>query len=104
MKSIWKNVELTNGKVVDIEKYSRGGTDSPTLSLMVYNGKRYTPYQQDKLGWKVSFGAILKAYLPDELIKEEMIKENWLSKRILPYEHDAWHGGCITLPLADSPR
>jgi hypothetical protein len=52
-----KSIEITlsDGTTAraNVEEYSRGGTLSPSTYIIVYNGKRYTPYAQTKK--KISF-------------------------------------------------
>ena len=62
-------IQLSDKSLVfaDIEEYTRGGTYSPTLFLIHYNGKRYTPYEQKRLGMGFPLNTLFKMVYSDKI-------------------------------------
>lgn len=95
IKAIFKNKLVK----VDIESYSRGGLLSPTLEIIIYQGKRYLPKHTVKPQLTIEglfdkcYGHILKNMIPDSsfmsLIKKD---ENYSSSYHIPVVLGVEHG------------
>jgi hypothetical protein len=69
---------LLHGKPIrcDVETYSRGGTDSPTLDIFIFSGKRYVPYAAKRIGIEWTASAILHMLYDPELFNDLVYKDN----------------------------
>lgn len=89
--SVSKNIEFivegikTKGT---IEKYTRGGSKSPTLEICIVNGKRYTPYAFSKSNIQITlnglFSSVYNTNLMEQLINmpnpflDSIKKDDWV--------------------------
>ncbi len=99
--TLHEDIEIRCGlftRKVDIEEHTRGGTHSDRLLIFILNGKRLVPLQWHRAGWRITFAGSLKMYLPDELLREEMQKRNWLLKKVA-LDNDCWLGGTLIVPF-----
>lgn len=91
-------VETPNGVfwAEGFESLSRGGTLSPQLFLILYKGRRITPYEQRVKGYKVSAMVMLKFYYREPII-DLLYQDNPFLKAIT--KKDTWTGAYIPIPL-----
>ncbi len=91
---------LVNGIRVklNVRSFSRGGTLSPILYIIEYDGKWLAPTQYRKLGieW-IGFETMLALYLPNDLILKELMRSDALLFNI--QKDDSWQGGTYILPI-----
>jgi hypothetical protein len=46
--------------LVEVIKYTRGGTKSDTLEIWIYNGKQLTPFARRHYGWTMTLNQLFK--------------------------------------------
>lgn len=80
MMILYKKIKVQDksGKILiaDIEEYTRGGTKSPDLWIIILNGKRYTPYAQRYYGIYATFQTLLEIIYPPETIRNMVYNVN----------------------------
>lgn len=93
---IIKNVPVLNrlGKElrVDVEVWTRDGTESPTTYILHYNGRRITPFEQRIRGWSFTLNGLFKLVYSEHL--ERLIPTDSFMKIIL----DKSSGSLYPLP------
>lgn len=95
-----KTTVKINGKErkVSFEKYGRDGSKSPFSIYLWIDGKRRSPYEQDRMGVKLTMSSLFDFYIPKKLLMEEMLKRDWLLKAA-PKSDNAWTGDQIVVPF-----
>lgn len=83
---------------VDVEEYRRSGTEAPSLYVLIHNGRRLVPYQWRREGYEFTFSTLLNLYLPNELLKEEMIKRSTFLMYV-GRDREIWSGAPLILPI-----
>lgn len=97
MKTIHNNIPfIFNGKEVHftVDVYTRGGSDSPNLWIIKYNGKTYLPFQQRKLGISCTFTGLFKITYGPHIEKLVPIGKS-LFVKLFPKPSDFWGGTVI---------
>lgn len=52
---------------VTVEEYSRGGKKSPSLDIMIIDGKRYVPYAAKRAKIQINMNGIMKMLYSDSI-------------------------------------
>lgn len=80
-----------------VEVYSRGGTKSPTLHIVVYRGRRYVPKKMVLKDIRFTFTTYLCLLYNRDYLRDLVYKENPFLK-LIPKD-DTWVGKYLVVPL-----
>lgn len=78
------------------EEHGRGGSESPRLLLVHWNGKRITPYEQKKLRMYLTFMWLLKHHYSGPMLEGLILSSNPLFSKM---PKDSFGGGNLPIPL-----
>lgn len=86
---------------LSVESYSRGGSKSPYLHILIYQGVRYSPYKAKRAGLTLTIHSFLQMCYGSDNFRDLIMKDNPFLA-IIP-KNESFLGALLAVPKYEKP-